>query len=43
MDRIIDLSEDYDEAVACYAGAMGQVNQALPINRTAQKPWWKFW
>jgi hypothetical protein len=43
MDRVIDPSAGFDEALACYTGAMRQIEKALPAKEAVKNPWWKFW
>lgn len=43
IDRISDASAGFDDALACYTGVVGQMQQKLPSSRTAKKPWWRFW
>ena len=43
IDRIIDPSGDFDEALACYAQAMRQIHQIDQAGATTKRPWWKFW
>jgi len=43
VDRVIDPSAGFDEALACYAGAMRQIHKILAAGGTERRPWWKFW
>ena len=43
IDRILDPSASFDEALACYSGALRQMNEALSASGAERKPWWKSW
>jgi hypothetical protein len=43
IDRVIEPSAGFDDALACYSGAMRQIHKASPASGTARRPWWKFW
>jgi hypothetical protein len=42
IDRVIEPSASFDDALACYSGAMRQIRQSPPPG-SERKPWWKFW
>jgi hypothetical protein len=43
IGRVIDLSADFDDVLACYAGSLRQIRDVLPAYRPRKRPWWKFW
>ena len=45
LDKIIDLTQDFDAVVARYERVITQLPKILASdqNATATKPWWKFW
>ncbi len=43
IDRVIDPSAGFDDALTCYSGAMRQIHKTLPVGGTERRPWWKFW
>ena len=42
LDRILDPSQGFDDSLACYSGAMGQIHETFAAS-DEKKPWWKFW
>ncbi len=43
LDRIVDPSAGFEDALACYAAAMREIHPTLPGDGGEKKPWWKFW
>jgi hypothetical protein len=43
IGRVLDLSADFDDVLACYAGSLRQIREVLPAFRAKGGPWWKFW
>jgi lipase chaperone LimK len=43
IDRVIEASASFNDALACYSGAMPQIHKTLPSSGAERKPWWKFW
>ena len=43
IDCLIDPSAGFEDSLACYTGAIGQIHKTLPVRGTDRKPWWKFW
>ena len=43
VGRVLDLSADFDDVRACYAGSLQQIRGILPAYRAKKRPWWKFW
>jgi len=43
VDRVIDPSAGFEEALTCYVGTMRQIHAALPVDGSERRPWWKFW
>ena len=43
LDRIVDPAAGFDDALACYAGAMREIHPTLSASGGEKKPWWKFW
>ena len=43
IDRVLDPSAGFDDALSCYTGAMRQIHKTLPASGTERSPWWKFW
>lgn len=43
IDRVLDPSAGFDDALSCYTGAMRQRHQTLATSSAERRPWWKFW
>ena len=43
LDRVLDPSTGFDDALSRYSGAMQQIHQTLPASGAERRPWWKFW
>lgn len=43
IDRIIDLSTDFDDSLACYTGVMSGMSESPLTSFPEKKPWWRFW
>jgi len=43
IDRLIDPSADFADTLACYTGALQQIQKTLSVGGTDRRQWWKFW
>lgn len=43
IDRTIDPTAGFDDALACYTGTMKRIGETFPAGKRGRRPWWKFW
>jgi len=43
IDRVIEPSAGFDDALACYSRARREIRKTLPMNSSGRRPWWRFW
>ncbi|MBN2579636.1 MAG: hypothetical protein JXB10_11655 [Pirellulales bacterium] len=43
LERVINPTADFEEALACYTKVTCQIHQLLPTEGKESRPWWKFW